>query len=298
MARRKKSRQPQPQPQRRRPQVGAAAQPRPRPLRKPVRRTPAWVAPVATLGVLALLVGAFIFVRWATTAPPAQPPNQDTTASVLLIITGLQPSELEEVGLGSATNTITPIKGSSLTGASGRPVVFYYGAEYCPFCAAERWPLIIALSRFGTFAGLKSTTSSSSDVSPDTPTFTFVTATYASTYLEFQSVEASDRNQNPLQTPSSDQKALLVKYDPSGGIPFIDFSNRYALPKATYLPSVLSDLSAMSIARALQDPKSPQAQAILGSANLITAVICQTTANKPASVCSGSAIQAIERSLG
>jgi thiol-disulfide isomerase/thioredoxin len=296
MARRKKRqapvREPLSQPRRKQPQA------RSRPLRKPVRRTPGWVPPVATLGVLAVLVGAFIFIRWATSTPPAQPTSQDTTAAVLLIITGLQPSELEQVGVGSATNVITPIKGPALTGASGRPLVFYYGAEYCPFCAAERWPLIIALSRFGTFTGLKSTTSSSSDVFPDTPTFTFVSSTYASRYLEFQSVESSDRNQNPLQTPSSDQRALIVKYDPSGGIPFIDFSNRYALPKATYQPQVLSDLSATSIARALQDPKSPQAQAILGSANLLTAVICQTTANQPASVCSGAAIQTIERSLG
>ena len=34
------------------------------------------------------------------------------------------------------------------------PVVFFYGAEFAPYAAAERWPLILALSRFGTFSQL------------------------------------------------------------------------------------------------------------------------------------------------
>jgi hypothetical protein len=280
------------------PQTRPAAHARPRALRKPVRQTPPWVAPAATLAGMAVLIGAFVFIRWATTTPPPQPTSQDTTAAVLAIITSLPPSELEQVGEGSATDVITPITGPALTGSSGQAVVFYYGAEFCPYCAAERWPLIIALSRFGTFAGLRSTTSSSSDVYPDTPTFTFLTATYASKYALFQSVEASDRNENPLQTPNADQQALLSKYDPSGKIPFIDFANRYALPKPSYQPDVLTGMSALAIADALRDPPSPQAQAVLGSANLLTAVMCKTTGNQPSSVCSGAAIQTIERGLG
>src|SRR5438876_6623085 len=37
----------------------------------------------------------------------------------------------------------------------GKPVVLYVGAQYCPFCAAERWALVLALSRFGHWAGLR-----------------------------------------------------------------------------------------------------------------------------------------------
>ncbi len=36
----------------------------------------------------------------------------------------------------------------------GKPEVLFVGAEFCPFCAAERWPLIVALSRFGRFTAL------------------------------------------------------------------------------------------------------------------------------------------------
>jgi hypothetical protein len=31
--------------------------------------------------------------------------------------------------------------------------VFFLGAQFCPFCAAERWALVGALERFGTLTG-------------------------------------------------------------------------------------------------------------------------------------------------
>ena len=40
------------------------------------------------------------------------------------------------------------------------------GAEYCPYCAAERWSMIVALGRFGTFSGLQTMRSSSTDSRP------------------------------------------------------------------------------------------------------------------------------------
>ena len=56
--------------------------------------------------------------------------------------------------------------------------MIFVGAEYCPYCAAERWSMIMALSRFGTFTGLKEMSSESNDVDPDTSTFTFVDSSY------------------------------------------------------------------------------------------------------------------------
>ena len=44
--------------------------------------------------------------------------------------------------------------GSRHWSRTGKPEVLFVGAEYCPFCAAERWPLIVALSRFGHFGAL------------------------------------------------------------------------------------------------------------------------------------------------
>jgi thiol-disulfide isomerase/thioredoxin len=268
-----------------------------RPMRRPVRRTPRWLPALATIGGIALLVIVFLAIRWATTPPAPAPIDSTHTAEVLSAITRLQPSELEHVGSGSATNSLKPMSGPPLTGPGGKPLVFYYGAEYCPYCAAERWPIIIALSRFGTFSGLKTTTSSSSDIYANTPTFTFHSATYSSRYVEFQAVETTDRNQNALDSPTEAQLALVNRYDTSGSIPFVDFGNRYSLSGATYLPDSLQGMSWQQIADALQVPVSPQAKAILGSANLIAAAVCKLTSDQPAAVCSGAAIQSIEAKL-
>ena len=276
----------------------ASGKPRPRPMPKTVSRSPRWLPAAAVLGGIALIVLAFVAIRWATTPAPPAPLSSPTTSLVVSSITSLPASELEAVGAGSATNRIKSVSGTALTGAAGKPEVFYLGAEYCPYCAAERWPMIIALSRFGTFSGLTTTTSSSTDIYPNTPTFTFRTATFASQYLDFQSVETLDRDQNPLQSPTQEQQALVSKYDTSNSIPFVDFGNRFAFAGATYLPDILAGMTWQQVASALQQPDSAQAKAILGSANLITAAICELTVQQPASVCTGSSIQAIEATLG
>ena len=254
--------------------------------------------PIIAAAVTALLVAAFLVIRWYNTPLPLPPLNVDATQQIVSSITSLSPSELDAVGAGGANNLIKKVSGTPLTGPSGLPEVFYLGAEYCPYCAAERWPMIIALSRFGTFSGLKTTSSSSTDIYPNTPTFTFHGATYTSQYVDFVSVETTDRNQNPLETPSSAQQALVNQYDTAGSIPFVDFGNRYAFSGAMYLPDVLGGMSWQAVANSLAQPSSQQAKAILGSANLITAAVCKLTADQPAAVCSSSTIQGIEKTLG
>ena len=270
---------------------------RPRPVRKPVARTPVWVAPAAVVAGLALLVAVFLVIRWYVTPLPPTPLPSSATADVVAAITTLPASEFETVGAGTANNLIKPIQGSALTGPNGRPEVFYYGAEFCPYCAAQRWPLIIALSRFGTFSGLQATTSSSSDVFPNTPTFTFRNATYTSQYIDFRSVETTDRDRNQLQTPTAAEQQLVSQYDPGGTIPFIDVANRYAMTGAMYTPDTLGGMSLRAVADALKDPSSTQAKAIIGSANLTTAAICKANADQPGTVCSSSAIQSLEKNL-
>lgn len=271
--------------------------PAPRPMRKPVSTTPSWVVPAAVVAGLALVVAAFFVIRnYITYTPP--PLTTSATSQVVTTITGLPTSEFDGVGQGSATNLVKPVSGAPLTGATGKPEVFYYGAEYCPYCAAERWPLIIALSRFGTFSGLQTTSSSSTDIYANTPTFTFRNATYSSQYIDFVSVESQDRTGGPLQTPTAQEQQLFSKYDTAGSIPFIDFGNRYASIGAMYLPDKIGGMSWQAVADSVQDSGSPQAQAIVGSANLITAAICRMTNDQPSAVCSDPTIQDLEKKLG
>lgn len=264
--------------------------------RKPVAGTPAWVMPAAAVIALAAVVAAFLIYRWYTTPLPPPPPSTDTTARVITTITTLPASEFDTVAQGTANNLIKPVSGTALTGATGKPEIFYYGAEYCPYCAAERWSIIIALSRFGTFSGLTTTTSSSTDVFPNTVTFTFRGATYTSQYIDFRSVETTDRNQNPLQSPSAAEQQLVNKYDSGGSIPFVDFANKLAFNGAMFQPDVIGGMSWLAVADSLKSPDSTQAKAIIGSANLITAAICKSLGDQPA-LCSSSTIQGLEKKL-
>src|SRR5467141_3424147 len=79
---------------------------RPRPVRKPVARTPVWVAPAAVLAGLAVLVAAFLVIRWYTTPLPPPPLNSGSNDSVIATLTSLPASEFDAVGRGTANNLI------------------------------------------------------------------------------------------------------------------------------------------------------------------------------------------------
>src|SRR5699024_3771651 len=68
---------------------------------------------------------------------------------------------------GQFPNPLKRISGSADLGTD-KPVVLYMGAEFCPFCASLRWPLVLALLRFGDFEGLRYMRSSGTDVHPNT----------------------------------------------------------------------------------------------------------------------------------
>jgi Domain of unknown function (DUF929) len=200
------------------------------------------------------------------------------------------------------------VSGASLT-ANGKPEVLYIGAEFCPYCAAQRWAMINSLSRFGTFTGLTTTHSSTSDVYPDTATWTFYGSKYSSPYITFTPVEtttnerignsdSSSVNYVTLQTPTAAQAALWEKYTGSGTIPFIDMGGKYVQEGNLYplAPSMLQKLTWQQVAADMNNPNSSVGKALIGNANVMTAAICNLTGNKPATACT-STIQALEAQL-
>jgi Domain of unknown function (DUF929) len=233
-------------------------------------------------------------------------------------VTTVPASTLDTVGTGTFNGKVQAITGNPATlTANGKPELLYMGAEYCPYCAANRWAMIVALSRFGTFSGLATVHSAVSDGAgnqepyPDTPTFTFAHATYSSPYLTFTPVElqtnipdSSTGSYTNLQTPTSAQQALLTKYDAppyitssqAGAIPFLDFGNKYVSIGVSYSNQALAGLSWSQIASALSNPNSAVAKAVDGTANYFTAAICKMTGNQPASACTPT-VQAIESQL-
>jgi thiol-disulfide isomerase/thioredoxin len=284
------------------------------------------IAGGSILAVIIVIV-AFIVIKASsspskpttTTSSSANGPTGSALASVVAKVTSVPASTLNTVGIGGGAVSATPqtIKGSpaALT-SGGKPEMLYMGAEYCPYCAAERWSMIVALSRFGTFSGLATVHSGikdgAGDAEPDpsTPTWTFVNAKYTSKYLTFTPVEmqtnipdATTGSYTTLQTPTSAQNALITKYDAApytteaGAIPFVDFGNKYLIIGASYDPGVLAGLSWSTVATDLHNPSSPVAQAVDGTANYITAAICKgMTNNQPASACT-PAVQALESQI-
>jgi hypothetical protein len=257
----------------------------------------------------------------SNTGSSAFQPVDPTTFSEL---TNVPASVFNAVGVTShiaQINPPLPVKGQPLletTNASGAkvPEILYIGAEYCPFCAAQRWATIIALSRFGVWSGLGNMTSSSSDVYPNTPTFTFIHATYKSKYVAFKSDEEYTNHIDPttnyyavLQKPTAQESHLIQKYDNSkyikyltssedGSIPFITFANQFLVAGASYSPTTLSGSTRSEIAAGLSSAQSPITQAIVASANYQTATICSLTKNQPSSVCTSSGVKVAAKSMG
>ncbi len=115
---------------------------------------------------------------------------------------------LQPTGNGS-----TPQWEAAADGGAPQPVVFFYGAEFAPYAAVERWPLIMALSRFGTFNQLGLMQSSGTTAFANLSTFTFWNVSYTSKYLILESVERYS-SLNPtggrylrLQAPDARQAA-------------------------------------------------------------------------------------------
>ena len=251
--------------------------------------------------VLVIVVGLILFK--VLQKPAKQGPKGELPAKVAAQITSVPAATLAKVGTGAIPSPIgTNLK--SITdkplNSGGKPEMLYIGAEYCPYCAAMRWSMAVALSRFGTFGPLKGIHSSSTDVYPNTPTLTFLHQRYSSKYLTFVPVENEDEQRNPLQKTTKAQQALWVKYDSTSqgtGYPFIDFGNKVVLTGPLYVPTMLKGLTWAQVAAQLKNSTGSVSQNINGAANYLTAAICKMTNNTPSTVCSAAPIPTIEAKL-
>jgi hypothetical protein len=270
--------------------------------RAEIRKRALWTG-TAVIVVIAIVV-AFVVIKVSGNNSPAKGASSTSVTGTLLPasvqkdITGVPASTLNSVGLGSATpSAIKPVSNTPLT-SNGKPEMLAILAEFCPYCAAERWSIAVALSRFGTFTTpLHGIHSSSTDTDPSTPTLTFYGAKYSSPYLTFTAVENETISGASLQKTTAAQQALWAKYDTTTtdgstgtAYPFIDFGNKYVLTNPSYNPQVLAGMTWAQVAAALHNPSSAAAQGADGSANLITAAICKMTGGKPSNVCTASGV--------
>jgi hypothetical protein len=292
------------------------------------RRSQASLLGWISVGVVVVVVAVFVVIKLTgSSSPPKSSANGVTSgqdplpapASVTGPLASVPLSVFDSVGTAGMGVPMTVTANQATLKSSGLPRFVYEGAEFCPYCAMERWPMVVALNRFGSFTGLKLTSSSSTDdVFPNTPTLSFLGSTYKSKYLVFNAYEDEDRNENPLQVVPSDVTALYAKYDGNGetgtvfdsgaGIPFIDIANHYVSagdpdaydPVGTALEG--NALTHQQIAEAIKDPTSAVgttmgAKYLIADANFLSAAICSVDGNLPATVCTSSGVQAAASAL-
>jgi hypothetical protein len=271
--------------------------------RHAARRLPWYRGPIPLIGaVVAMIAIIAVFVSLANRPNKAIAGIGDPVAAdVLAKVTHVSPTVSQAVGTGGLPNPYRALHGQApLQGSDGKPQVLYVGADYCPYCAAARWSMVVALSRFGTFSDLHYMASSASDIYPNTSTFTFYKSSYTSQYIDLAAIENEDRQQQPQQALTSQQQQLFSAIG-SNGYPFLDIANQYANGASTfasgYDPAVLQGLSWQQIAAKLSNANDPVTQAIVGDANYLTAAICKATNDQPGSVCGASTIHQIEQQL-
>lgn len=294
------------------PDPGAGPEPGavPRAARRPATSLLTWAIVALVLVIVVVLVVIKVTGNSAT-GTNAGPPPAPAPSAVVQAVTKIPASVYNAVGVTSPDAAVTAprtIAGAPLLKAGGRPDVLFVGDGFCPYCAAERWALVAALSRFGTFTDLESSNSGTNEAFPGTPTFSFAGTKYSSRYVAATLVEHYGDQKNAAGTGyavldplSHSEKALMARYDRDGTgavAPFLDIANRAVLDGGTFSPAILQQLSSTQIATGLTDPKDPATQAIVAAANEITAEICSTDGQLPTTVCTSSGVLAAATALG
>lgn len=250
---------------------------------------------LAAAGVLA--TGALVAWLWFGRGPLGKP----VSPALMTALQGTSQAGLSR-SIPIASNSLQRIAGPAVT-SDNKPGVLYMGADFCPYCASLRWPVVVALSRFGKFEDLRYMRSSGSDVYANTVTFSFHGAHYESRYLGFQSVEFADRHHKRLEKPDAHQLALFRRFDAppyaasAGGIPFLYLGGRYVQLGAPFNPGLLKNLSWNQAVEQIKQKNTPLNRRVMGAANLYTAALCELTAGKPAQVCDAPAVKAASARL-
>jgi hypothetical protein len=109
----------------------------------------------------------------------------------------------------------------------GRPVVYFYGASWCPFCSASSWAVYKALSEFGSVTGYSLGFSSLGDVSPGTPEVVLAGASVASSTISFRVSEDTSGTEGSFPGTSDCIEQAYVGAYSGGSIPFVVLNGQY-----------------------------------------------------------------------
>jgi hypothetical protein len=255
------------------------------------------------IGLVVVIVVVLVIVKVAGSggsgggsgqADVSSPPRGTPIPSATLTKLASVPlSTLNSASTSGVINTPQATSGAALT-SDGKPELLYIGAEFCPHCAAERWALYTALSKFGSFSPAPGRIHSAV-ADGDVPTLTFYGTTYSSPYLAFTPVEvytnepaSNGQGYVSLQTPTPAQQKLWADLGDET-FPFLDFGGKRAQTGATYSYAPLQNLSFSTVANQVGNNSTTIGTNIDASAAQLIKTICGSlTENKPADVCSAT----------
>jgi hypothetical protein len=105
----------------------------------------------------------------------------------------------------------------------GRPVFYFYGATWCPYCSASSWPIWKALSGFGTWSGVAYMYSAEDNI----PEADLSGAQLTSSYVVFvPSIDTSGSTGTFPTTSNCVEQAYVSAYSGSA-IPFLVINGQY-----------------------------------------------------------------------
>lgn len=276
---------------------------------RPPRRMPLALATVALVVVVLAVAVALLALRLSKGSSGSGPPATPLApGGVVADATGVPAATLDAIGAPGPPEVAAPaaVGGTTTLRQGGLPVVAWVGAEFCPFCAAERWALVVALSRFGQLGHLGVATSSKQLVFPGLASLSLRDATYRSRWVALQAVEtysASGTGSDPTAFARLQGVPGLIadqarRFDvpplapAMGSLPFVDIAGRSVVVGSQFSPAMLTGRSLGAVAGALGRADSSLAQAVDGAANELTAAICEATGQLPADVCGSPAARA------
>jgi hypothetical protein len=218
-----------------------------------------------------------------TPVPPSTSHSLQSVPMPVLVSASTKITDLEPA---------TQLNAAALT-SQGKPQFLYIGAEFCPVCATERWPMVVALSQFGTFRNLQQTHSAVRD--GNIATLSFYGSSYSSPYLTFTPVETTTNQPKgdyyeTLETPTPAEQSLWsTTLDGNLAFPFIDIGGKYLLNTSQFSPSILQGHSFDEIATSVGNNDTTIGVNVDSAAASLVKYVCDITGNKPAATCSAAA---------
>ncbi len=125
----------------------------------------------------------------------------------------------------------------------GKPVVYFFGATWCPYCSAGSWTIWKALSQYGVVTGTSTGFSSLSDIYSGTPEVVLGATQVSSSNISFQVSEDMSGSEGNFPSTSNCYQAAYVAAYSGGGIPFLVVNGQWIHPGAIINPGPLGSYS-------------------------------------------------------